>query len=268
MNDATLHPDPSTVTDPLIPHDLAGWFDRADGIVRRSFRPLLAIMTVSAVISAVHGLTAIPTPPPEPGTDFADQVFAQPVPYLVAVLSYLVLLLVTSFLQAMAVYMAVRDADGRPTTFGEAARYAAGLAAPLLAWWLVAGLLVLVGSFFLLVPGIYLGVVLLSTVTMVVLVERRGIGRCFALIKGRFWATFGRMLLLTVLTVAYLALTSLITHAVTGDLLGDVALVLLEILTIPLGIVLTAFLIVTYTELRGHENAAVTTSQLTAEMSR
>lgn len=278
MNDATVRPDTPTTADPLIPHDFSGWFSRAAGIVRRSLRPLLVIMSVSAVIAAIcdvvlnHTLFA-PTADPAPAveTDFADRVFAQPLTYLAITAAWAVLLLSTSFLQAMAVHLAVRDADGRPATFGEAARFAAGLAAPLLAWWLVVGLLVFVGSIFLLVPGIYLGVVLLSSVTMVVIVERRGIDRCFSLIKGRFWATFGRMLLLALISVVGYLPAGLVEYAALNNpddlLFVDLASVLTAILAIPLGVVLTAFLIVTYTELRRHENGTVTTAQLAAEMS-
>jgi hypothetical protein len=103
----------------------------------------------------------------------------------------------------------------------------------------------------------------------VVLLERRGLGRCFSLIKGRFWATFGRVALLALIVGTGNVLATVIAEGLAGGASAtDIATVLSAILAIPLGPVLTALTIVTYTELRHHEDHAVSTGQLAAELSR
>lgn len=198
-----------------------------------------------------------------------EVMMARPLPLLVLVVGLPALLLGTTFLQAAAVHIAIRDADDRPASMAEAARFAVARMVPLFGWWLLAGLLVGIASLFLLVPGIYLGVVLFSSLTLVVLVERRGMSRCFSLVKGRFWTTFGRVALLVLIAGTGNLLASLIAEAVAGGAFAaDITTVLAALLTIPLGPVITAFMIVTYTELRHHEDRAVTTARLAAELSR
>ncbi|GAB3321900.1 hypothetical protein GCM10027299_16990 [Larkinella ripae] len=71
--------------------------------------------------------------------------------------------------------------------------------------WLVVGILVIVGTLFFLVPGIYLGVVFSLALTTVVFEDGSAstfMSRCFELIRDKWWSTFG--LIVVVSLIAYI----------------------------------------------------------------
>ncbi|HTF49962.1 MAG TPA: hypothetical protein VK735_21170, partial [Pseudonocardia sp.] len=109
------------------------------------------------------------------------------------------------------------------------------------------------------------------------LVERRGIGRCFALVNPRFWPTTGRLLLTMAIFAAYSIIVSMIVTplilgiGVPGDdlFLGPMlGLAANLVLSLPLGIAAIAVLVVTYAELRAHEQPGVSTQTLAHELNR
>lgn len=85
---------------------------------------------------------------------------------------------------------------------------------------------VMLGLFVLVIPGLYLSV-MLSLFFIVKLVEGTGfgatIGRCWQLIKGKWWSTFGLIFVMSLLLGALLQLAGII-----GSLLGGSALSLLR----------------------------------------
>jgi hypothetical protein len=124
---------------------------------------------------------------------------------------------------------------------------------------------------------IVLSVIVLSSLLGVVLIERAGLPRCFQLIKGQFWATPGRMAVITLIYLGYsLAVGLLISLALRpfggAHALGGVGSAIVHIanaaLTIPALVFLAAATLVTYTELRFKKNTATSTHTLVAEMIR
>lgn len=99
--------------------------------------------------------------------------------------------------------------EGTTETIGEAVTYGFKNFFSYLFIGLMAGLVVVVGLILLLIPGIYL-IILFSLISAVYIVEgQRGIAvlkRSSALVKGYFWAVFGRIIVLSLATSFLVAL--------------------------------------------------------------
>jgi cation transporter-like permease len=108
--------------------------------------------------------------------------------------------------------------------------------------------------------------IVLISLPGVVVVERDGLGRCFALIKNRWWATFGRLLVATVIGIVYYALVSFIAHAIGGGPNSAIAAIVQAVLLIPLTVATTAVIVVTYAELRSHQPDGAATGTLAAQL--
>ncbi|MGQ0575659.1 MAG: hypothetical protein ACT4RN_15870 [Pseudonocardia sp.] len=256
---ASARPPQANAGDPLVPDDVAGWVARISGVARRSWAALLPLQLAAGFTGLVVGTLAgppfdgSPLDPAAIGPDFLGTT----------VLAGLVLVGVLAFTSATSVVLAVRHANGEPTTLADAARAASGRVLPLVGRLLVAGLLVTVGVF-LVVPAVYLAVVFGASLYGVVVVERGGIRRCFALVNPRLLPTLGRMLLAVGAYLGFLTVAGVIVSAVGGGSLpGRIAQVLLGAVT---GVVGVGVAVVTYAELRARERPGVGTATLAAEL--
>ncbi|MDT7568304.1 MAG: hypothetical protein QOG76_6928, partial [Pseudonocardiales bacterium] len=281
------------VEDPLVPVDLGGWFKRVFGVLRRSFGRVLLLqgvvllaagvielVTVQNVISNLAGsVSALGEAGALDQTGDPSQLSPAIVGAFaslfspVTVIAWLAFMVIAVFAQAASWYVVVGDAAGERTSISAALRLSARRVLPLLGWGLLANLIAAAGFVLLIVPGIYLMIVFGSTLVGVVVVERRGIGRCFALLKGRFWATTGRLLLAGVILGGYSVIVSIVvTPVVVGlasngiDLTTGIVMAMLVnlVLSIPAGVAMVAVVVVTYAELRGHERPGVSTPTLAA----
>jgi ABC-type Fe3+ transport system permease subunit len=155
-------------------------------------------------------------------------------------------------------------------------RFACTRALPVIGWLIIAELLVAAGYAAFAVPGVYLSVVLPGPLFGVVILERGGIGRCFQLTKGRFWATFGRLcsagvvvgVCAAVLALPVGILVALLASAHLSALAYALGGIAYAVLMIPALVLFAAVYLVTYAELRYRENPATTTAVLAAEMVR
>jgi hypothetical protein len=264
--------------DPLVPADFGGWVKRVLGVVRRSFAQLAMLQAILAVISVVFGVvTALMTP------DFAalgsqlesgapltqDQISGVGASvttfWVISIIGFLVTVVLDAYVYSASVFVAIRDAAGQPTTAAEGLRLGARRALPLLGWGLLAGILTAVGLVLFILPSVYLMIVF-TALAGVVVVERAGIGRCFALVNPRFLPTAGRILLTALAGIAYFAVVFAVTggFSSSGSVIGAIVR---PILLIPVGVVGTAVVVVTYAELRFHERG-VNTATLVTELSR
>lgn len=246
--------------DPLVATSFEGWFGKSFGVLARSWKSLLliqlAIYVPAVVIGALlGGAAAIGLP--------VAVVLVLGVALFVAVVAAA---LIGS---GAAVWCVTQEAAGLRPVASEAVRFGVSRMAALLGWGLLAGLIVLVGFLLLIIPGIYLGTVL-SVVTCVVLYERAGIDRCFALVNPRFFPTLGRLLIFVVAAFAYQFVVNLVLSAIFGSTADNTfAAMLAQILTIPVSLFATGLIVVTYAELRHHEApGSVSTPRLVAELSR
>jgi len=168
--------------------------------------------------------------------------------------------------QGASVYVVIRDAAGRPAAAGEVAHFVAPRVPALIGWTMLSWLLTGMGAFLLFVPAVYLGVVFFAALYGVVMVERKGIGRCFELVHQRFWRTVGRMLLLLVFALTYTVVVIMVLGVVPGGPETVVFSFLNQLLLAPLMMVLAAAAVVTYAELRGHEHRGLRATQLADEL--
>ena len=269
------------LSDPLVPPDLRGWFDRVAAVVRRSLIPLLLVQVAVAVIDAVVGYAllpdadspAVPAAPIGGGPAGIGPLGAGPATAGVppfdggsALLGMAILVAVGVFAQGASVFVAIRDAAGRPVTASEAARFAAARAPALLGWGLAAGLLTGLGLLAI-VPGVYLAVVFGSSLAGVVTVERRGISRCFDLVNNRLGPTAGRMLLVAAAALAYVVVAGWVVDALSQPASFHKS-VLGAVIQIPMSLAAVGVAVVTYAELRFHERGDVFTSTLADELAR
>lgn len=274
--------------DPLVPTGFGDWFDTWVRVFRRSFWRLtlialivggVVVVLVGACVGVMYLLTGPHTARPSD----------PPVAFVVGFVTSVLLVVFAGFMvgQGASTYLAVMDAAGRPATIGDALRLGVRRAVPLSGWSLLAGVAVMVGFVLLIVPGVYLAVVFTASVACVAVIERAGIGRCFELIRDRFWATFGRLLLGWLIVEAYrfvAQLVLLVPFAMVFSLLmpqgtaepGVAATIVLSVfgivvvagLVLPTVVANTAIIIVTYAELRGHEDRSTTTERLADELAR
>jgi len=251
--------------DPLVPSSFSEWFSKVVGVVSRSWQPLVLIQLVAALPGLVLGGVAqgLAGDPGRLGTpEAAGLATGLSIGALLAVLIAVVFGL---FAQGASVFVAVRDAVGRPTKAGEALSFAAGRALPLFGWGLLAALMLLVGFLLLVLPGLYLAIVFGAALTGVVVIERQGIGRTFALVNRRFWPTAGRLVVVVLIALVYNVLVGLLTAAVAGT--NTFASTLLSaVLTLPVSLASVGVAIVTYAELRHHEDPSVGSPTLAAQM--
>lgn len=256
--------------DPLVATDLSGWFERIFGVVRRSWKALLLLAVVSAApqVGLLHYTTrlqdrlrAAPASVNDVGS-LGDQMHGLGLPLAI---TGLITVVVTVLVQPAAIWLVVRQADGRDIDAVGAARFALKRALPLLGWSFVAGVLIVVGFICLVIPGVYLALVILPTLGGVVIIQRGGITDCFALIRGRFWATTGRVLLYGLLALAYSSAVTTVLRAVADP--GSALFIALDIvLTIPLAMTSVGFTVATYAELR-HRRDRSDTAVLAGEVS-
>jgi hypothetical protein len=279
---------PAPPADPLVPADLGGWFDTCFRLFKRSFwRLSLVALIIGGVLLVVFGaclgatllLVRTETTAGVPASGAA----AIPV----VAIALLIAFVVVAAGQSASIYLAVMDAAGRHATIGEALRFGAGTALPLFGWYVLATIALVIGFVLLIVPGVYLAVVLSASLACAVVIERTGVARCFELIRGRFWVTFGRLALGWLITQAYqlvaeiviftpfAAVASLIFTAnsagpgiVKAIIVYLFAVVGLAVLVLPGVVANTAITVVTYAELRGRENPSTTTQRFADELAR
>jgi hypothetical protein len=254
------------LSDPLVPADMRGWLDRVVGVVRRSLIPLLVIQLAVGVASKlleylllpdVRTLTTALLQPAATGTPTA------PLPPLgPGFLAGMILIFCVGIVgQCACVYVALRDAAGRPVTAEATGRFAVQRAPLLVGWQIVAIMIAVAGFLLLFAPGVYVVVVFSAALTGVVVVERGTLARCFELVNPRLLPTFGRMVVAGVAMAVYSLVSGFVERALSTP--GSLNAALLDVvLSAPVGVVGTGVVLVTYAELRFHENHSVLTATL------
>jgi hypothetical protein len=290
--------------DPLVPRGFSGWFGRVVALCRHEFGRLAALAAGPAAVTAAYlvALNTVRQSPEQLRQRFAEAAAASPTAavgpvdafeivfgrMLPIMLIFVVLLLVASALyEGAGFFVILRRAVDQPTSTSAALRFAAPRVPPFIGWTLLGGLvltlvlalpvlpgilthigpLVAVGALVAAALGVLVGVTVFSSLFGVVLIERAGIARCRELIKGRFAATTGRMLVAAVLYLGYSIAVGLIVSAVASVIgAGLISSVLQALVMIPALVFQVAVNVVTYAELRNRANSSVSTRTLAAEL--
>jgi hypothetical protein len=246
--------------DPLVATSFSDWWAKVIGVLTRSWQPLLFIQLATVVPGMI--IVAIVT-----AAARTDSTAVSVGAAIVGLLGAVILFVVALLAQGASVYVVGKQASGQEVGAGPALTFAAGRALPLLGWGLLAGLLVALGLILLVIPGLYLIVVFAATLTGVIMFERAGIGRTFALVNPAFGQTLGRLLTFMLAAIVYSAIAGAIVSALVGPT-GFVADLLRNILSLPVTFASVGVAVVTYATLRNRENPAITTPALAAELDR
>lgn len=258
--------------DPIVAGDFSDWTAKIVDAVSRSWRRLFVLQAIVAVpvafasalaaYSAGDGLTNLMT---DLGNQ-SDITIERPGPFGVAVaLLILFALIIGAMVQVASVWLIVKDTE-RPAPIAGALRFGVGRMLPLIGWEILAGLMIVVG-FILIIPGIYLAVVMVPSLVGAVVFDRVGIKRCFQLARGQFFALFGRCLMALLFAAAYSQLVSLVIKLIFGSADSSAwgSEVVSGLLNLPLQVIASAFVVITYAELRGREGPT-TARQLSAQL--
>ncbi|SCF03703.1 hypothetical protein GA0070562_5427 [Micromonospora tulbaghiae] len=275
--------------DPLVnpPHGGIGpWFARCSAALRRGWRQLLPIVLLTQVLpAAVIGvLTLVFSPEGELATapdsapglpaGFWGQLFAF---YGVLLAAGLAFGLLQAAGWAAGTWVVARQAAGEPTGLGAAFRYGMRRALGLWGWTLLVSLLVVVGSCFCLLPGLYAAFALALFGPVYLFERREPIGRAWRMFHSRFGMVLGRVALVMAVLLAATVLDAVVggisgalfgvePMTAVGTAIGAVAFAVFgALLAAPAYLAQQVGLVVTYAEQRAQEGP-VNAARLAAEL--
>jgi uncharacterized membrane protein YeaQ/YmgE (transglycosylase-associated protein family) len=155
---------------------------------------------------------------------------------------------------------------GRPHEIRESLEYAFGRHRLLSLLWvgIISTVMIVVGFILIIIPGIYLLVALSLAVPVLMLEGQRGMGaisRSMSLVSGRWWPTFGRLLVGLILYIVAVfiigAIAGAIAHSTTNVTLYEVIQGLVgALISILLAPFFAAIINVTYIDLRVRKEGA------------
>ncbi|WP_028934586.1 hypothetical protein [Pseudonocardia spinosispora] len=254
-------------SDPLVSVDFGQWCRRVLNSSRRGLARLLLVQLIAQALAS--GCTAVVKPLRAASL---DPSWTGPSTRVLDAASSVLYMAITSCAVVASVVLMIRVAAGQPSGVRLLVRIMIRRTLPLTFWLGVAGSGYLLLVWLTAIGGsdplylavgvfLYLYVVFGASLVGVIVVERRfwPLGRCFALIRHRFWATTGRLLLAHLAFMLYWAVTSYLPVDRLGPLLGGLTL-------IPINIVGTAVVLVSYAELRARSDPTTTTRTLDAEL--
>jgi len=185
----------------------------------------------------------------------------------ISIVGGLIILLVNVIAVLASQWIIVHDAAARPTTRAESFRFARRRLGPAIGLAFVAYLVLIVAVIALILPGIWVGVIMLTMLPGVVIFERgQSIRRSFALARGGWWGLFGRVLVLFLVAIGY-GIAVQIVAVIVGLASPILSAIVSAVLQVPLQLVMLAVPIVTYAERRATKEHC-TTATLLADLTR
>lgn len=257
--------------DPLVSRDLESWVSKSVALVKLAWKPMLVVHLVAAIPTFVLSIPlAAWADDVNVRIDRAETISGGDVLQLLgaALALGIVGVLVSTWGTLCSFWIAARTAAGADASIADGLRFGLRRLFPYLGWVLCCGLLSAVGFLACIAPGVWLAVTFYATLLGVVAFEQGRYGstfsRCFALVKGRWWETFGRMLLLL---LANLVVGGLVSVAVGLVSLGSSLLAQFFFAAVgaAIGVVTTTLLLVQYADLRNRQHP-VTTASLVGEL--
>ncbi len=254
--------------DPLVSPNFGGWWNRSLALLSACWRPMAMIQLIWALPLILGGVaTNLLSSGADTVTTTTDSIDFQAdllVPLLIVFTVVLIAVLLSLVTQLATIQVVVQHATGQRVSVREALLTGLRRAPAMIGWGLLAGLMILVGLLFCILPGIYL-ILVLSVLSVVVLLERgNAIGRTFQLFHADFGSAIGRIatvigIILAITVVDNIITTSLLT---AGDLGNDsvnvgfaiLGAVISAVFTIVSTIVISPMLLTAYADMRArHE---------------
>ena len=199
-------PRPVAAATPFQPLRPTGILGAAFRLYRRRWRTLLAIVALAAPLAVSFPSTrALPGPGGEYQVVVHHRVVATAGSWAdtaVVILAMLAAALVFAVVAGAVTRAAVAAADGQDHGVRRSYRFAVARVWPLLAVLVSTWLLTMLGLVLFVIPGIIVGVLLAVSVPALVAEDVRARGallRSWSLVGGRWWHTFGTLLLTWVL---------------------------------------------------------------------
>ncbi|CAM3350720.1 hypothetical protein [Stackebrandtia soli] len=273
-------------SDPLIPDDLSGWSANLTSVISRSWRKILVVLAVTALIpviaSAIGGLF-INEVASQMLRDQADELHTPTAAFLNDARALgarlgivLVVSLLTAYLScvgwAAALRIALVEAADRRVSIGESLQYGFRRGLRMWGWYVLAAVCVMVGICVFVLPGVYLIVVFGLFGPVVVCETGPALARSLRLVHRSFAKILGRMLLLLLFVLTITCATALLAGLFTSPLSGVQATVTTAeiasdaigsyLSTLLVGLLLTGGLLVTYAEARAAEEPGLTTTAM------
>ncbi|GAB2597850.1 hypothetical protein Aab01nite_73580 [Paractinoplanes abujensis] len=243
--------------DPLVSPDFAGWFRRSFTLLSAVWQPMTLVQLVWAVpLLAIGVVAALITPDASVITDPQDVSFDDFLEPLLIILPFTLAAVVLSMVSQLATLdILVQRATGRPVSVGTALKNGLRRFFPLLGWQILAGLIILVGLLFCILPGLYFAVVL-TVLTPIILLERgEGISRAFQLFHANFGAALGRIATVYGFYLAFTFVEGIFTSVIdpSGTAGTGVALFLAVVSTafsVASGVVVAPMVLTAYADMR------------------
>ncbi|WP_433375331.1 hypothetical protein ACQPZX_05730 [Actinoplanes sp. CA-142083] len=250
--------------DALVSPDFAGWWARSFRLLRLAWRPMVIIQLIAVVpTTLLLAWLDVASGDRLRSADTTDVTMDELVDLIVPFLAFIAVVALLGLTVSLATQrILVQTATARPHSIGAALLDGLRRTPALIGWGLLAGLMILVGLVFCIIPGIYLAAVF-SILPVVVLLERGNvIGRVFQLFHANFGAALGRIAVFLGLNVAFFLVESTFTNALfpgasSGDIStgGTVASELVSALfSVASAVVLAPMLLTAYADMRArHE---------------
>ena len=203
--------------DPLVSNDIGGWWNRSFRLLQKAWRPLLLVHLISVPPLEILTAWAQIAATNDIGTDPEHITLSD----LRNVLLLLGVALVVGGLLSAVVSLAgqrilVQAATGRPISVGAALLEGLRRTPALIGWGIPISLMIIVGLFFCIVPGLYFGAVF-TVLPAVVLLERgKAISRSFQLLHADVGAALGRIVIYYAVSILFVIVQSLFTSAVAA----------------------------------------------------
>jgi hypothetical protein len=269
--------------DPLVPDPaagLGGWYDRIVGVLKRSWKSLLAIAAVTILAPTLVLLLLWAVVPSRhmtwEGGEWTVGAWVRGfsvVAFLVAIVVAIIAMYLSALGSAAAVWTITQQAAGRPASLGAALRFGRTRALAVWGWNVVSAILVTVGLCLCFVGSVYFAFAT-ALITPIVVYERApGVPRSFRLTHSHFGLALGRLALLGLVAFALsccLGAPGSFTNT-AGD--GAVRLALYAVsslwaalVALPVFILVMSGIVVTYAELRARE-IRLSTEHLLGEVS-
>ena len=203
--------------DPLVSADFGGWWRRGFTLLAATWQQLALVQLIWVVPFLIFMLATASSDTFTYSTtanyDDFDVRSELVEPLLLVTPALIIIGLLSGIVQLATLDLLVQRATGRPMSIGAALRTGLRRVLPLIGWEILAGLLVVVGLVFCLLPGFYVLTVVLVLPVIILLERGQGIGRAFQLFHADFGAALARIVTIIALYFGF-AVVEMIFSAV------------------------------------------------------
>lgn len=201
--------------DPLVSNDIGGWWNRSLRLLQKAWRPLLLVHLISVPPLEILTAWAQIAAKNDIGTD-PEHFTASDLRNLLMLLGVAIVVggLLSVVVSLTSQRILVQAATDRPIAVGAALLDGLRRTPALIGWGIPISLMVVVGLFCCIVPGLYFGAVFTVLPAIVLLERGNAISRSFQLLHADIGAALGRIVIYYAVSILFVIVQSLFTSAV------------------------------------------------------